>query len=567
MLLLLFICASLGNDEWVVKLDDSKIDPVLFAQREGFVYKGPVDYLPPGFHIFEASSSRKRSVTMGRNEGVMYAKRQEPRFFRTRSVAKTVGNIIDPLFSEQWHLEGHRHAVDIDHVPAGINGTGVSIAIVDDGLQHSHPDLVRRYDAVHSWDFNDNDPDPTPTRSEHAHGTAAGGVAVAERNNGVCGSGAAYGARVVGIRLIAGGVTDLVQSQGLSHNAIANVDIYSCSWGPIDDGRSVEGPDALTEGVLAWNTNGKRGRLGKGSIYVWAAGNGRADGDSCAYDGFASSMYVNAIGAIDHHGNRSWYSEGCAALMAVTPSSGAMRGITTIDLLGNAGYTPTDCTSSFGGTSSAAPLASGLIALVLQVRPDLTWRDVKHVLAKSAVIVDPMDRDLAPRANQRGFRHSYGYGFGALKAPRMIQVARDHKLVPANMSTIRVPMVPTTTMDPHTGAISGGEMPFTYQFNMSAHSMNFIEHVELTVQLQHPRRGSVQIVLVSPYGTESIMAPRRPLDDGTQYGVEGWTFTSVRFWGETITATPNNVWIVRINSNDARYHGIVTGLALAIHGY
>lgn len=72
-------------------------------------------------------------------------------------------------------------------------------------------------------------------------------------------------------------------------------------------------------------TGQKRGRFGKGNIYVWAAGNGRENGDSCAFDGYASSIYVNPIGSINHLGEQSWYSEGCASLMAVTPSSGAMK--------------------------------------------------------------------------------------------------------------------------------------------------------------------------------------------------------------------------------------------------
>ncbi len=371
----------------------------------------------------------------------------------------------------------------------------------------------------------------------------------------MCGSGPAYGAKLVGIRLIAGGVTDYVQAQGLRHNAIANVDIFSCSWGPMDDGATTEGPDALTEETLAWYTNGGRGRLGKGTVYVWASGNGRADGDSCAFDGFAGSMYVNAIGAIDHTGNRSYYSEGCAALIAVTPSSGSSRGITTIDLMGNAGYSATDCTSTFGGTSSAAPLASGLIALVLQARPDLTWRDVKHVLARGATLVDPMDRDLTPSANSRGFRHSYGYGFGILKAPKLIQAAKDHKLVPHNMTTIRTP----------TEAFSA-RFPFTHVFNLTGHILEFIEHVQLTVQMDHPRIGAVEVTLTSPEGTVCVMQPRRVRDYSTTFEGMGWTFTSVRFWGERIPAPTGASWTVHA-TEAVPSHGILTGLQLSIHGY
>jgi kexin len=462
--------------------------------------------------------------------------------------------IADPLYSQQWHLHDEAWAVDINLTTR--NGTGVTIAIVDDGVQHRHPDLTRRFDSAHSWDFNDKDSDPSPTRSEQGHGTSAAGVAVAEKENGVCGQGAAPGARLVGIRLIAAGVSDYVQAQGLSHNAIANVDIYSCSWGPADDGMTLEAPEGMTSEALAWHTQGKRGRLGKGTIYVWAAGNGREQGDSCAFDGYASSMFVNAIGAIDHEGKQSWYSEGCAALMAVAPSSGSGRGITTIDLLGRQGYSPDDCTSTFGGTSSAAPLASGIIALMLQERPDLTWCDVKHVLAKGATPVDLTNHDWTIRPQ---YRHSYSYGFGLLKVPKLLETARGHHLVP-EMKSIRTEQVAFGQR---------GTLPFNYSIPVRASNITFVEHVELNIQIQHPRRGAVQIVLISPDGTESIMAHRRPLDFGTTYDVYGWTFTSVRFWG---SAHADGAWTVLVDDYipdrpHDNWHGIVTAVKLNVHGY
>ena len=136
----------------------------------------------------------------------------------------------------------------------------------------------------------------------------------------------------------------MVEAEALTHNAIGSVDIYSCSWGPADDGITMSEPGPVVQAALQQYAGQMRGRLGKGSIYVWASGNGRAEHDSCAFDGYASSPFVIAIGAIDHTGQQSWYSEGCSALMAVTPSSGAMQGITTVDLMGSAGYDPGECT-------------------------------------------------------------------------------------------------------------------------------------------------------------------------------------------------------------------------------
>lgn len=91
--------------------------------------------------------------------------------------------------------------MDINVVGAwesGIFGDGVTIAMVDDGLQRTHPDISPNYFPLGSFDFNENDPYPDPHTGDD-HGTSAGGVAAAKNNNGVCGTGAAPNAKLSGI--------------------------------------------------------------------------------------------------------------------------------------------------------------------------------------------------------------------------------------------------------------------------------------------------------------------------------------------------------------------------------
>ena len=97
-------------------------------------------------------------------------------------------------------------------------------------------------------------------------------------------------------------------------------------------------------------------------------------------DGYANAIFTLAIGAIDEYNNRPYYSENCASLLAVAYSSGGARSITTTDR--RAG-----CTSRHGGTSAAAPMAAGILALALEANPNLTWRDVQHCVVTSAVEV------------------------------------------------------------------------------------------------------------------------------------------------------------------------------------
>ena len=114
--------------------------------------------------------------------------------------------------------------------------------------------------------------------------------------------------------------------------------------GPNDDGKTMASPGKLT--LAAMEDSIRFGRGGRGSIYVWAAGNGQADRDQCNYDGYANSRYTITVGAYDYNGQQAYYSESCAALTVVAPSSGAAHYINTAS-------TNNQCSTRFGGTSAA----------------------------------------------------------------------------------------------------------------------------------------------------------------------------------------------------------------------
>lgn len=210
-------------------------------------------------------------------------------------------------------------------------------------MDFNHPDINAHYVPEASWDVIGHDSDPHPTGSD-VHGSEASGAAAAIGNNGVCGVGTAPGAGIAAIRLVVGDPSGSQEAEALQYrNDIA--DIYSSSWGPYDDGRRLEGPDEI---VLEAMENATRyGRGGKGSIYVWAAGNGKSNGDNCNYDGYANLRYTIAIGAVGRNGMDVYYSEPCAALVAVATSSDSSNNyIVTSGVGGN-------CNRNFGGTSAA----------------------------------------------------------------------------------------------------------------------------------------------------------------------------------------------------------------------
>ncbi|MBN3308511.1 FUR11 protease, partial [Amia calva] len=202
-----------------------------------------------------------------------------------------------------------------------ITGQGVVVTIVDDGVDHRNTDLSRNYDLRASFDLNDHadlahDPLPNTSDEKNSHGTKCAGEVAMEANNSFCGVGIAYNAQIGGIRLLDGQVTDALEAACLTyHNNY--IDIYSCCWGPKDNGMKFDGPRQLTSRAL--KDGEEKGRGGKGNIFIWASGNGGLANDHCGADGYVNSIYTVAIGAVTNLGLMTFYSEACSALMAVVP--------------------------------------------------------------------------------------------------------------------------------------------------------------------------------------------------------------------------------------------------------
>lgn len=535
MILLSIFIAIASAKIYAIKLEKSA-DPIEYALRFGLEH---VEHVHDWdiFRVHRRVPEREHSIFL-RDSNVLEFHEQQKRKQQTRNE--------DPLYKYQWHLHGSDYSVNSGET--SLLGTGVNIAIVDDGLQHSHPDLISNYNSELSYDFNDNDSDPAPnTYTNDGHGTSAAGVCCAAQKNSHCGRGVAPGASVSGIRLVAKGTYDYEEANGLSHR-YNDIDIYSCSWGPEDSGTHLEGPGPITNEVLYKNY--KRGRHGKGSIYVWAGGNGRDNKDNGNYDGYANHPATIAIGALDYGGKQSWYSEDCACLTAVAPSSGALyKGITTVDLTGYSGYSRGECTKTFGGTSSAAPLAAGIIALLLESNPALTNRDVQHIIAKGATRIDVENSDWSTGT----YKHSHHYGFGLLKIEPLLSAASEHQLVPPQRTLLSLPyrnplpILSNTNIDvPVNGA------------------MSFIEQIQVTISFTHSMRGNLEIVLENmSTGTRSILAETR---NDRHFGLTKWTYSTVRHWGEE--HTNNASWRIHLkDTSTSALGGVFHSASIKIFGY
>lgn len=452
----------------------------------------------------------------------------------------------DPQFANQWHLNntgqgGGTPGIDANVVTAWntVLGTGVQIAVVDTGVSVAHPDLQPNVwvnpneiangadddgngliDDINGWDWNSDDNNPTPEISDH--GTSVAGVAAARGNNGVGVSGVAPGAQIIGERLIEAGTTDLIETNSLSYQRDIT-DIYTNSWGPSDDGSTLEGPGPLL--LAAFANNYANGRGGLGNSYTWAGGNG-GDSDNSNYDGYANSRFVIGVAAVDNTGVRSWYSERGANILVAAPSDGGTLGITTTSGTSTPGYT-----SSFGGTSSATPVVAGVIALMLEARPDLTARDVQYILVNTSRHIDAGDAGWSRNNGGTGFWINDKYGFGLVDATAAVNLALTWTKVAAQINSTSGLISPNLAIPDNDPA--GVSVTFNATQDMK------LEHVEFVVDITHTWRGDLKFILTSPQGTQSVVESRS--GDSTD-DFQNWKFMTVRNWGES----PVGQWTLQV---------------------
>jgi len=469
--------------------------------------------------------------------GILYLEKQHTKRLHKRGVIPRYGfpdndiptlvsevardlEISDPLFPVQWHLLNPiqlGHDVNVTGVwKEGYFGENVTVAIVDDGLDMDSLDLKDNYFAAGSYDFNDHNLVPKPKLSDDQHGTRCAGEIAAVRND-VCGVGVAYKAKVAGLRILSADISDADEAIALNY-AWQDNHIYSCSWGPPDDGKSMDAPGVLIKRAFVNGIN--KGRGGLGSIYVFASGNGGAQEDNCNFDGYTNSIYSITVGAVDRMGHHPYYSELCSAQMVVTYSSGSGDFIHTTDV----GLQK--CTDRHGGTSAAAPLAAGIFALALGVRPDLTWRDLQHLCVQTAQIVDETDEDWVTVMDGRKFNHKYG--FGKLDAYKLVEAAKtfEHVKPQAWYHSEKVVVekdIPDNTNEGLTSVVT------VTPDNLKADNFEKVEHLQILMNLTHQRRGDIVIDLISPTGQISHICTKRKFDTSTD-GMVGWYFMSVKHW-------------------------------------
>uniref|UniRef100_A0A8C2BM26 Neuroendocrine convertase 1 n=1 Tax=Cyprinus carpio TaxID=7962 RepID=A0A8C2BM26_CYPCA len=463
-------------------------------------------------------------------------------------------------FKQDTRTSSSLPKLDLHVIPVwkkGITGKGVVITVLDDGLEWNHTDIYPNYDPAASYDFNANDPDPFPrydSTNENKHGTRCAGEIAMQADNNKCGVGVAYNSKVGGIRMLDGIVTDAIEASSIGFNP-DHVDIYSASWGPNDDGKTVEGPGRLAQKAFEYGI--QKGRGGKGSIFVWASGNGGRQGDNCDCDGYTDSLYTISISSASQQGLSPWYAEKCSSTLATAYSSGDYtdQRITSADL-------HNECTETHTGTSASAPLAAGIFALALEQNPDLTWRDLQHLVVWTSEF-DPLANNPGWKRNGAGLMVNSRFGFGLLNAKALVDLAdpKIWKHVPEKKQCI----VRDETFQPRP-LKAAGEISIEIPTKACAGQVNSIvslEHVQVEVSIEYTRRGDLHITLTSPSGTTTVLLAERERDTSAN-GFRNWAFMSVHTWGENPTGT----WTLKITDTSGRMEneGQIINWKLILHG-
>ena len=394
----------------------------------------------------------------------------------------------DPLYGCQWHL----HNINVEVVWASGNlGEGINVAIVDDSLDYEHEDLKENVNTRRNYRYSGR----AVRDLRKGHGTKVAGI-LAARDNDVGGRGVAPRATIYAYT---NPVTSWQRAAAMRRYA-SDTAVSNNSWGFPSFGFLQTVSSAWERAVEDGVANGYGG---KGVLYVWGAGNGGRSGDYANLSELTNHYAVVTVCGINYQDVRTAGSEMGPNLWICAPSAdydSSLPKITTAS--------PRDSyTKGFSGTSAAAPIVSGVAALVRAANRDLTWRDVKLILAASARKNDATDdgwREGALKYGSTSDRYSfnYQYGFGAVDAGSAVALAEDW----TNLPPFRTVSVTSDTSIDIPDALNHADVvpAVSSSVFLNGH-VDFIEYVAVEVRMTHQWFRDLRMELESPSGAISTL--------------------------------------------------------------
>ena len=459
----------------------------------------------------------------------------------------------DPMIGAQWYLP----ASGIDALGAQITGAGVEIGMIDDGINTSHPDLQAQINFGDSYDAVGNVADgmhKLPYPWEY-HGTLVAGLMVASANNETGIVGVAPDASVASVRVgwDWGSITEALGRQWA-------FDISNNSWGATQAFGDNFNSTSLTFAWQALRTGVEDGREGLGTVFVFSAGNSAAKGDNTNYHNFQNAREVVTVAAAQSDGTIASFS---------TPGANVLTSSYGVGLLTTNRVDSGLAYKEFSGTSAAAPMVSGIVALMLEANPHLGYRDVQDILVNAST--HPAQQDWkyngANSLNLTGYQFNDHAGFGILNAANAVRLAQTWT---AQHTAANEVSASARRFGLNSAIPDGTDETLTQTFRIESGMR--VEHVELGVDLRHSRLGDLVIELTSPSGTVSTLMNRPTVTADLPFGLSGidsgmpvhltWDFSSVQFWGESAVGD----WTIAVHDVRAEETGVLNSLSLRIYG-
>lgn len=471
----------------------------------------------------------------------------------------------DPLFGVQWHLNntgqiaGAVAGYDINAIGVwpDYTGQGIVVAVFDDGFDQTHPDLIANYRADLSWDFILDKAGAQAVAIDDKHGTAVAGLIGAGANNQIGGVGVAWDVSLIGYRGLADGSKADPFSKAVIRMLDAGADISSNSWGTgsLFAFAAQSDQSSFVESTRSLATNG---REDLGTVVLFSAGNDRTKiVNNANYDPICSTPYAIVVAAGKANGLITSYSSPGASVLVTAPGSDP-DSIVTTDWQGSDGYNKlpgeagnyTDVEDTFfSGTSASAPIAAGVVALMLEANAGLGYRDVQEILvysSKRAVFLDATGVQSAVNQavdwNGGGLLTGYDFGFGNIDAHAAVRLAESWQ---KTSTTNNLALIDGVVLTPTLAINAGGQAQAVAVFTQD----NRVEQLTVSIDLQTDRLQDVRLELVSPGGTRSILIDEPPSVDNKNDEPLlpknlRYTLNTVRNWGESLEGE----WTLRVTN-------------------